>query len=59
MIRAFGAHCHVLTLVVLYSPQRRLFDRFLARGHQSEIMLGVLVVVFCPDYIAGLGLGLG
>src|SRR3984893_14840909 len=36
-----------------------LLCRFSARGHRSEIMLGVLVVVFCPDYIAGLGLGLG
>src|ERR1700730_3782035 len=45
------------------SPDRQVFGgllcRFSARGHQSEIMLGVLVVVFCPDYIAGLGLGLG
>ncbi|SRR6266446_106140 len=45
------------------SPHRRPFAgllcRFSARGHRSEIMLGVLVVVFCPDYIAGLGLSLG
>jgi hypothetical protein len=30
--------------------------RFSIGGHRSEIMLGVLVGVFCPNYIAGLGL---
>jgi hypothetical protein len=43
----------------LRTYRRGLLCRFSARGHRSEIMLGVLVVVFCPDYIAGLGLGLG
>ena len=33
--------------------------RFSARGHRSEIMFGVLIVVFRPDPIAGLGLSLG
>jgi hypothetical protein len=33
-----------------------LLCRFSTRRHRSEIMLGVLVVVFCPDYIAGLSL---
>jgi hypothetical protein len=49
-------------VVLLGSPGRQPITglcRFSARGHRSEIMLGVLVVVFCPDYIAGLGLGLG
>ena len=40
-------------------PFGGLLCRFSARGHRSEIMLGVLVVVFGPDYIAGLSLGLG
>jgi hypothetical protein len=29
------------------------------RGHRSEIMFGVLVVVFCPDGVAALGFSLG
>jgi len=53
--------------VVLYenaskSPHtsRQLFlFRFSARGHRSEIMFGVLIVVLRPDPIAGLGLSLG
>ena len=40
-------------------PFGGLLCRFSARGHRSEIMLGVLIVVFGPDYIAGLSLGLG
>jgi hypothetical protein len=32
---------------------------FPVRGHRSEIMLGVLVVVLRPDDIAGLGFSLG
>jgi hypothetical protein len=39
-------------------PFAGLLCRFWAR-HGSKKMLGVLVVVFCSDYIAGLGLGLG
>jgi hypothetical protein len=29
------------------------------RGHRSEIMFGVLVVVFCPDCVSALGFSLG
>jgi hypothetical protein len=36
-----------------------LSSLFSIRGHRSEIMLGVLVGVFCPNYMAGLGLVLG
>ena len=32
---------------------------FSVRGHRSEIMLGVLVVILRPDYIAGLSLNFG
>ena len=32
---------------------------FSVRGHRSEIMLGVLVVILRPDYIAGLSLSFG
>jgi hypothetical protein len=42
------------------STSRRMFlCRFSARGPRFEIMLGMLVVVFCPDDIAGLSLSLG
>jgi hypothetical protein len=37
----------------------RSLCRFSTRVHRSKIMLSVLVVVFCSDYIARLGLGLG
>jgi hypothetical protein len=33
--------------------------RFSARRHRSEIMLGVLVVVLSPDYVASLSLSFG
>src|SRR5947209_5722755 len=33
--------------------------RFWVRGHRSEIMFGVLVVVLCPDCVADQGLGTG
>jgi hypothetical protein len=32
---------------------------FAVRRHRSEIVLGVLVVILRPDYIAGLSLSLG
>jgi hypothetical protein len=39
--------------------QERPLSRSSIRGHQSEIMFGVLVVVFCPDCVATLGFSLG
>ena len=39
--------------------QERPLSRSSIRGHQSEIMFGVLVVVFCPDWVAALGFSLG
>jgi hypothetical protein len=32
---------------------------FSARGHRSEIMFSVLVIILRPDHVAGLGLSLG
>ena len=40
-------------------PMASLLRRSSVRGHRSEIMFGVLVVVFCPDYVAALGFSLG
>ena len=39
-------------------PQARGPGR-LIRGHRSEIMFGVLVVVFCPDCVSALNFSLG
>jgi hypothetical protein len=41
------------------SLQEGPLSRSSIRGHQSEIMFGVLVVVFCPDWVAALGFSLG
>src|SRR5258705_8145959 len=50
-LEAFRTHCAI--------PMASLLRRSSVRGHRSEIMFGVLVVVFCPDYVAALGFSLG
>jgi hypothetical protein len=44
---------------IAYDIAANLLSRLSVRRHRSEIMLGVLVVVFGPNHIAGLGLSLG
>jgi hypothetical protein len=36
-----------------------VFLRLLVRTHRSEIMLGVLVIILCPNGVADLGFGTG
>src|ERR1700751_1369370 len=39
--------------------QRSLLPSFSVRGHRLKIVLGVLIVVLCPDRVADLGFGAG
>ena len=41
------------------TPEQSLLCRSSVRRNRSEIVFGVLVVVFCPDYVAALGFSLG
>ena len=50
-LEAFRTHCAI--------PMASLLRRSSVRGHRSEIMFGVLVVVLRGDPVAGLGFGLG
>ena len=54
----FAARCRIASRLPATS-RRILLRRFSVRGHRSEIMLGVLVVVLRANDIAGLGLILG
>jgi hypothetical protein len=51
----------VLSVMLSIGAERAKNRRssFSVRGHRSEIMLGVLIVIFRPDYIAGLSLSFG
>jgi hypothetical protein len=42
-----------------WPSQRRLLGSFRIRGHRSEIMFGVLVIVLCSDCVADLGFSAG
>jgi hypothetical protein len=44
---------------VLADCPRIFLCRSSVRGHRSEVMFGVLVIIFRPDQIAGLDLSLG
>jgi hypothetical protein len=43
----------------LAASDRRLLRSFSVRGHRSEIMFGVLVIVLCRDRVADLGFSAG
>jgi hypothetical protein len=54
-VRAVGS----TTAPQLRPSQPDLLSHSCVRGHRSVIMFGVLVVVLCPDRVAGSGFGLG
>ena len=51
----------MLALIVdgKWPSQQRLLRSFRIRGHRSEIMFRVLVIVLCPDCVADLGFSAG
>lgn len=59
LVGVFVAHVVVHALWRLLLLRLVLAELFLRRCNDAEIMLGVLVVVLRPDYIAGLSLCLG